>query len=144
MTPSLYTKECGVVIDFSESWALMLTGHGITDNPNRVSWNEGWVPLRNLKKANGNICWAKKKKQTKKQKKPQKTGHWRLLCVLGYAQFSVMSNWLSETLWTVAHQATVSLGFYSGKNTGKRLPFPPTGDLSDPRIEPLSLVSPVL
>ena len=96
MTPSLYTKECGVVIDFSESWALMLTGHGITDNPNRVSWNEGWVPLRNLKKANGNICWAKKKKQTKKQKKkPQK---WPLKASMCAVLCSVFSH-VQLTLW---------------------------------------------
>ena len=48
-------------LTLTESWALMLTGQGITDIPNRVSWNEGWVPLRNLKKAIGNICWGEKK-----------------------------------------------------------------------------------
>ena len=48
-----------------------------------------------------------------------------------------------STLWTVAHLTPLSMGFsrqeyYSG------LPFPPPGDLSDPRIKPVSLMSPAL
>ena len=44
------------------------------------------------------------------------------------------------TLWTVARQAPLSMGFprieyWSG------LPFPSPGDLSDPGIEPASAVS---
>ena len=48
--------------------------------------------------------------------------------------------WLFAAPWTVAHQATLSMGFsrqkyYSG------LPHPPSGDLPDPGIEPTSLTS---
>ena len=47
------------------------------------------------------------------------------------------------TLWTVASQAPLSMGlswheYYSG------LPFPPPGDLSNPGIEPMSLMIPAL
>ena len=50
---------------------------------------------------------------------------------------------LFVTLWTVACQVLLSMGFsrqeyYSG------LPCPPLGDLPDPGIEPLSLMSPAL
>ena len=50
---------------------------------------------------------------------------------------------LFETLWTIACQALLSMGFsrqeyYSG------LPFLPKGDLPNPAIEPKSLMSPVL
>ena len=41
------------------------------------------------------------------------------------------------TLWTVAHQAPLSMGF-SRQEYWSRLPFPPPGDLSDPGIEPTS------
>ena len=48
-----------------------------------------------------------------------------------------------ETLWTVAHQAPLSMGF-SRQEHWSGLPFPPPGDLPDPGIEPASLAAPVL
>ena len=39
--------------------------------------------------------------------------------------------------WTVAHQATLSMGF-SRQEHWSGLPFPPPGDLSNPGIEPTS------
>ena len=53
----------------------------------------------------------------KKQKQKQK--NWPLkapMCAV--LSCSVTSNRLSETLWTVAHQATLSMGLRSGKNIG--------------------------
>ena len=50
---------------------------------------------------------------------------------------------LSATLWTVAWQAPLFMGF-SGKNTGSGLPCPPSGDPLDPRIGSASPVSPAL
>ena len=47
-----------------------------------------------------------------------------------------MSNF--ATLWTVAHQAPLSMGF-SRKEYWSGLPCPPPGDLPDPRIEPKTL-----
>ena len=47
------------------------------------------------------------------------------------------------TLWTIARQAPLSMGF-SRQEYWSGLPFPSPGDLPDPRIEPESLVSPVL
>ena len=43
----------------------------------------------------------------------------------------------------VAHQALLSMGF-SRQEHWNGLPFPSPGDLPDPRIEPVSLTSPVL
>ena len=45
--------------------------------------------------------------------------------------------------WTVAFQAPLSMGF-SRQEYQSGLPFPPPGDLPDPRIEPESLMSPAL
>ena len=50
---------------------------------------------------------------------------------------------LFETLWTVAHQAPLSMGF-SRQEYWSGLPCPPPGDLPDPRTEPRSLLSPEL
>ena len=41
----------------------------------------------------------------------------------------------SATLWTVAHQAPLSMGF-SRQEYWSGLPFPSPGDLPDPEIEP--------
>ena len=51
--------------------------------------------------------------------------------------------WLFVTLWTVAHQAPLSIGF-SRQKYWSRLPCTPPGDLPDPGIEPESLVYPAL
>ena len=50
---------------------------------------------------------------------------------------------LFATLWTVALQAPLSMGFPRQENWNG-LPFPPPEDLSDPGIEPVSPVSPAL
>ena len=44
---------------------------------------------------------------------------------------------LFATLWTVAHQASLSMGF-SRQEYWSGLPFPSPGDLPDPGIEPRS------
>ena len=52
-----------------------------------------------------------------------------------------MSDWLFATPQTVAHQAPLSMGF-SRQEYWSGLPCPPPGDLPDPRMEPVSLMSP--
>ena len=47
------------------------------------------------------------------------------------------------TLWTVAFQAPLSMGF-SRQECWSGFPCPPPGDLPDPGMEPVSLVSPAL
>ena len=60
---------------------------------------------------------------------------------LGGVQCSVMSD--SATLWTVAHQASVSMGF-SRQEYWSGLLFPPPGDLPHPGIKPTSPAAPAL
>ena len=50
---------------------------------------------------------------------------------------------LSATLWTVAHQARLSMGFFR-QEYWRGLPFPSPGDLANAGIEPMSLMSPAL
>ena len=50
---------------------------------------------------------------------------------------------LFVTLWTAAHQAPLSMGF-SRQEYWSGLPCPPPGDLPNPGIEPVSLMSPAL
>ena len=47
--------------------------------------------------------------------------------------------WLFATLWTVAQQAPMSMGF-STQEYWSGLPCPPPGNLPDPGTEPLSLI----
>ena len=63
------------------------------------------------------------------------------VCVSVLSCFS--SVWLLVTPWTVAHQDPLSRGF-SKQEYWSGLPWPPPGDLPDPGIEPLSLMSPAL
>ena len=51
--------------------------------------------------------------------------------------------WVFATLWTIAHQAPLSMGF-SRQEYWSGLPCPPAGNLPDPGIEPVSLMSPAL
>jgi len=51
--------------------------------------------------------------------------------------------WLCAILWTVAHQAPLSMTF-SRQEYWSGLPCLPPGDLPDPGIEPASLMSPAL
>ena len=55
-------------------------------------------------------------------------------CVLSH--FSHV--WLFATLWTVAHQAPLSMEFPRQETQGG-LPCPPPGDLLNPGLEPMSL-----
>ena len=47
---------------------------------------------------------------------------------------------LSATLWTIAHQIPLSMGF-SQQEYGSGLPFPSPGDRPHPGIKPMSPVS---
>ena len=51
--------------------------------------------------------------------------------------------WLFVTLWTTACQNPLSMGFFR-QEYWSGLPCPPPGDLPDPGIEPVSLMSPAL
>ena len=51
--------------------------------------------------------------------------------------------WLFATLWTVVHQALLSMGFFR-QEYWSGLPCPPPGDLPNPGIKPVSLMSPAL
>ena len=51
--------------------------------------------------------------------------------------------WLFATPWTVAYQASLSMGL-SRQEYWNGLPCPPPEDLPDSRTEPASLMSPVL
>ena len=56
---------------------------------------------------------------------------------------SVAKSCLFVTLWTVARQAPLSMGF-PRQEYWSGLLCPPLGDLPDPEMEPMSLTSPAL
>ena len=55
----------------------------------------------------------------------------------------ILVTYDSATLWTIAHQAPMSMGF-SRQDYWSRLPSPLPGNLPDPGIEPASPVFPAL
>ena len=55
----------------------------------------------------------------------------------------VRHNWATELNWTVAHQVPLSMGFPK-QEYRSGFPRSPPGDLPDPGIEPVSLMSPAL
>ena len=67
--------------------------------------------------------------------------------VEGYIYMCMLSRFsyvvLFATLWTVAHQAPLFMGF-SRHETWGGLPWPPAGDLPNSGIETASLMSPAL
>ena len=69
------------------------------------------------------------------------------LVVLAYVRVYVLSRfsyvWLYVTLWTIAHQAPLSMGS-SRQEYWSGLPCPPPGHLPSPGIKPMSLTSPAL
>ena len=60
-----------------------------------------------------------------------------------YCAQSLSRVWLCATLWTVAHQAPLSVGFFR-QEYWRGLLFLPPGNLPDPGIEPTTLTSPAL
>ena len=50
---------------------------------------------------------------------------------------------LSATIWILTHRAPLSMGFSMQENWNG-FPCPPPGDLPNPGIEPMSLMSPAL
>ena len=63
------------------------------------------------------------------------------LCACMLSPFSHVQ--LFVTLWTVALQTSLSMGF-SRQEYPSGLSYSPPGDLPDPRIKPMSLKSPAL
>ena len=57
-----------------------------------------------------------------------------------FVRAKVSCVWFFVTLWALAHQAPLSMGF-SRQEYWSGLPFPPQGDLPTPGIEPMSLMS---
>ena len=51
--------------------------------------------------------------------------------------------WFSVTLWTIVHQAPLSMGF-TRQEYWSGLPCPPPKNVPDPGVEPTSLMSPAL
>ena len=89
----------------------------------------------------------------RKKKKKQKHRHGQNYVLIFGGQRMVLSGVLSScmlshvqlfvTSLTVAHQASLSMGF-SKQEYCSGLPFPPPGDLPDPGTEPMSPESPAL
>ena len=68
---------------------------------------------------------------------PYLCNHWSVLCISACMLSHFTHIHLLLTLWTVAHQAPLSVEFPRQEHWSG-VPFPPPGDLPDPGIEPTS------
>ena len=66
-----------------------------------------------------------------------------LMCVHAFVLITSIMSDSFAILWTVAHQAPLSMGF-SRQEHWNGLPCPPPGDLPNSEIEPTSYMSPAL
>ena len=92
-----------------------------------------WPGMESVLGARSLTCWTNREVPSMSLNCPYLSIH-PCLC-------SVMSD--SATLWTVAHQAPLSMGF-SRQKYWSGLPCPPPGDLPNTGIKPTSPVSPAL
>ena len=106
-------------LSFKSTWALGVEGRvrieGVLVSPRTSCVTKGVeIPI--------NLYWTFLKMYIKQ-------------CVRVLSHFSLV--WLFVTLWTVAYQAPLSMGF-SRQGCWSGLPCPPAGDLPDPGIEATS------
>ena len=69
--------------------------------------------------------------------------HWQVgsLSLASSGMANSLQSCLCVTLWTAAHQAPLPVGF-SRQEYWSRFPWPPPGNSCNPRIEPVSALSP--
>ena len=108
---------------------------------NNYSSKNLWQPYRIFNKIYSRELNIKAHMNTYKIKQPASYEQLEYLCVCAKLLHSHV--WLFATAWTVALQAPLSMGF-SRQEYWRGLPGPPPGDLADPGIEPVSLMSPSL
>ena len=107
------------------SWVAAASHPGAVPAP--PAWSEaGWLCLGR--------CWWPGCSFSRWVLSPRVWSH--CVCVLNCVQ-------LLATLWTIVHQALLPVGFFR-QECWSGLPFPLPGDLLDPGIEPVSLMSPAL
>ena len=119
----------------------------------RSSWRRKWQPIpvflprmsHGQRSLEGHGPWPVTKSRIQlsnwesRQSRYKDPPSWHYVCMLSCFRCA----WLFVTLWTVACQALLSLGF-SRQEYWSELPSPPPGDLPDPGIEPWSPMSPEL
>ena len=120
-------------------WVIVLWGAELQGHSQRVSHSSP-RPLPNE--------WGEAEKSWVSRKGPSTEGWSRCseakrdtVHVCGLSRFGHV--WLYVTLWTVARQGQLSMGF-SREEYWSGLLCPPPGDLIDPGIEPMALMSPAL
>ena len=113
-------EEKGTTKDEMVGWHHQLNGHGF-----------GWTPAVCDGQGGLACCssWGRKESDTTE---------W---AEMNWSHFSRV--WLFAILWTIVHQAPLSMGF-SRQEYWSGLPSPPPGDLPDPGTKPSSLTSPAL
>ena len=98
-----------------------------------------WLALELLDRAFCTAVWSSMLSRSHWNSRSYMWKFFNSACVLS----CVSHVWLCVTLWIIALQAPLSMGF-SRQEYWSGLPWPSPGDLPDTGIEPLSLMSPAL
>ena len=132
-----------------DKWALLLEEHPSPQRAYQSSIAAATIPSTDRLSAASGLClhkheifWGQKKKK-KKQVYKKKRMDLPLPLKLRAPHLVFSQVRLFLTLWTISHQAPLSLGF-SRQEHSIRLPFPFLGDLPDPGIESASLATSAL
>ena len=118
-----------------DKWALLLEEHPSPQRAYQSSTAAATIPSTDSLSAASGLClhkhkifWGQKKEKNMQEKA---YGSAFTFKVKGPPHLVFSQVWLFLTLWTVSHQAPLSLGF-SRQEHRSRLPFPFLGDLPDP------------
>ena len=128
-------KHLSHQIPTNDAISSTATYHGYTPNQFADPWDQHPWPLVRISNLITHQIFVKYRYTNSFNRQGLHTlSDHELVCVFSHV-------WLSDTPWTVASQASQSMGS-TRQEYWSRLPFPPPGDLPDPGIEPTSLVSP--
>ena len=112
---------------------VQATVHGVTKSQTRLHFHFHFQSLCYFSSSSSLISWL-----------PYMFTHLFIFIDENTFVLSCFSHvWLFVTVYTIACQASLTMGF-SRQEYWSGLPFPPSGDLPNPGIEPTSLMSPAL
>ena len=126
-----------------QCWSTVCRHYGLKPTRLPSPWDSpGRILERFTMTSSGNLYDARTHTHTDTYSQHTHTHTHTALCEPACCLASVVLDSL-QILWTVAHQAPLSMGF-SRKEYWRGLPCPPPGDLYDPGMDPASPATPAL
>ena len=107
-----------------------------------LAYLEKWPMFRGEDGLRARVEWSRQRNGKGDSELDMRLQYWSRVCTCSVVSslslvcvcYLLSHVWLFATLWTVVHQAPLSMGF-SRRECWSGLPFPPPGDLPQPGIE---------